>query len=88
MEKNSIAESLLVYVKGDNDMHIPVEIQRLIMSQSIWTTRINNYQKVIDNCMKENEVEPYPRSFLNLELPTVDECNRLATEIFQYLERS
>ena len=69
-------------------MHVPVRIQKLILSQSIWTTRINNYQKVIDNWMKENGIEPYPRSFSNLELPTVDECNRLATEIFQYLERS
>lgn len=69
-------------------MHVPVRIQKLILSQSIWTTRINNYQKVIDAWMKENGIEPYPRSFSNLELPTVDECNRLATEIFQYLERS
>ena len=69
-------------------MHVPVKIQKLILSQSIWTTRINNYQKVIDAWMKENGIEPYPRSFSNLELPTVDECNRLATEIFQYLERS
>ena len=69
-------------------MYIPVKIQRLIMPQSIWTTRINNYQKVIDNCMEENGIEPYPKSFSNKELPTVNECNRLATEIFQYLERS
>lgn len=68
-------------------MHVPVKIQKLILSQSIWTTRINNYQKVIDNWMKENGVEPYPRSFSNKELPDVNECNRLATEILQYLER-
>ena len=69
-------------------MHVSVKIHKLILSQSICTTRINNYQKVIDNWMKENGIKPYPRSFSNLELPTADECNRLATEIFQYLERN
>ena len=69
-------------------MHVPVRIQKLILSQSIWTTRINNYQKVIDNWMKENGIDPYPKSFSNKELPSVNECNQLATEIFQYLERS
>lgn len=88
MEKNSITESLLLYVRGDDDMQVPVRIQKLIRSQSIWTTRINNYQKVIDAWMKENGIEPYPKSFSNLELPTANECNQLATEIFQYLERS
>lgn len=69
-------------------MHVPVKIQKLILSQSIWTTRINNYQKVIDAWMKENDIEPYPKSFSNSELPTVNECNQLATEILQHLERS
>ena len=69
-------------------MHVPVKIQKLILSQSIWTTRINNYQKVIDAWMKENDIEPYPKSFSNPELPTVNECNQLATEILQHLERS
>lgn len=63
-------------------MHVPVRIQTLILSQSIWTTRINNYQKAIDGWMKENGIEPYPRSFSNLELPTANECNQLATEFF------
>lgn len=88
MEKNSIAESLLSNEEGDNDMPVPVKIQKLIISQSICTTRINNYQRVIDNWMKENGIETYPRSFSNRELPTVNECNQLATEILQYLERS
>lgn len=69
-------------------MHVPVRIQKLILSQSIWTTRINNYQKAIDGWMKENGIEPYPRSFSNLELLTENKCNQLDTEILQYLERS
>lgn len=69
-------------------MHVPVRIQKLILSQSIWTTRINNYQKVIDGWIKGNGIELYLESFSNLKLPTANECNRLATEIFQYLERS
>lgn len=37
-------------------MHVPVRIQKLILSQSIWTTRINNYQKAIDGWMKKMEL--------------------------------
>ena len=77
VEKNSITESLLLYVRIDDDMHVAVKIQKLILSQSIWTTRINNYQKVIDAWMKENGIEPYPQSFSNLELPTVNATNLL-----------
>lgn len=69
-------------------MHVPIKIIELIHSQAIWTTRINNYQKVIDEWMKENGIKPYPESFANCQLNNADECNQLATEIFQYLERT
>lgn len=69
-------------------MHVPIKIKELIHSQAIWTTRINNYQKVIDEWMKENNIDPYPKSFANCQVNNVDECNQLATEIIQYLERS
>lgn len=69
-------------------MHVPIRIKELIHSQAIWTIRINNYQKVIDEWMKENNIDPCSKSFANCQLNNADECNQLATEIFQYLERS
>lgn len=69
-------------------MDVPIRIKELIRFQSIYTTRINNYQKVIDEWMKENGIKPYPKSFANCQLNNADECNQLATEIFQHLERN
>ena len=69
-------------------MDVPTKIKELIRFQSICTTRINNYQKVIDEWMKENGIKSYPKSFANCQLNNADECNQLATEIFQYLERN
>ena len=69
-------------------MHVPIKIKELIYSQAIRATRINNYQKVIDKWMKENHIDPYPKSFANCQVNNADECNQLATEIIQYLERS
>lgn len=69
-------------------MYVPTKIKELIRFQSICTIRINNYQKVIDEWMNENHIDPYPKSFTNCQVNNANECNQLATEIFQYLERS
>ena len=69
-------------------MYVPTKIKELIRFQSICTIRINNYQKVIDGWMNENHIDPYPKSFTNCQVNNANECNQLATEIFQYLERS